>query len=107
MLDTLHRAASIVREQNTGAAKQAIEDNGLIDDGALMTALQAMLNVLPAISTSSGSKIDVHLEGASSDFEALEKLRALAFTVKVPKPDRQMMLTIFEREENDDDDESE
>ncbi len=52
MLDTLHQSAAIVRDQNTGAAKKAIDDNGLLDDATLLTALEALLNVLPAVANS-------------------------------------------------------
>ncbi len=95
MLDTLHQAASIVREHNTGAAKKALEDNGLNDDPTLLTALEALLNVLPAAPGSGTStKLDAHLAGAASDWEALEKLRRLAFAEQVPEPKRQMLLPL-------------
>jgi hypothetical protein len=94
MLDTLHQAAWIVREHNTGAAKKALEDNGLIDDPTLLTALEAFLNVLPAVANpGKGGKLDPHLAGAANDWEALEKLRKLAFSEQVPEPLRQMVLT--------------
>jgi putative DNA methylase len=95
MLDTLQQAASIVREHNTGAAKKALEHNGLIDDATLLTALEALLNVLPAAPSSGKStKLDAHLAGAASDWEALEKLRRLAFAERVPEPKRQMLLPL-------------
>ncbi|MFI5458095.1 MAG: hypothetical protein ACHRXM_21890 [Isosphaerales bacterium] len=95
MLDTLHHAAAIVRDQNTGAAKKAIEDNGLLDDATLLTALEALLNVLPAVGNpEKAPKLDANLAGASGDFDALEKLRKLAFAEQVPEPARQMLLPI-------------
>jgi adenine-specific DNA methylase len=93
MLNTLHQAAAIVRDQNTGAAKKAIEDNGLIDDTTMLTALEALLNVLPAVANpEKAPKLDANLAGASSDFDALEKLRKLAFAEQVPEPAKQMLL---------------
>ena len=87
MLNTLHQAASIVREKNTGASKKAIEDNGLLDDATLLTTLEALLNVLPTLaSTEKAPKLEAHLAAASSDFAALEKLRKLAFAGSVPPP---------------------
>ena len=87
MLDTLHQAASIVREQNTGAAQRAIDDAGLLDDATLLTALEALLNVLPAMANpEKAKKVDPNLVGASCDFDALEKLRRLAFSEQVPAP---------------------
>ncbi len=101
MLDTLHQAASIVRDQNTGAARKAIEDNGLRDDATLLTALEALLNVLPAAaSPGKPTKLDASLTGASSDWEALEKLRRLAFAEEVPEPARQLLLPVATVEED-------
>jgi putative DNA methylase len=95
MLDTLHQAAAIGRDQNTGAAKKAIVDNGLLEDATLLTALEALLNVLPAVANpEKGPKLDANLAGAGSDFEALETLRRLAFADQVPEPARQMLLPI-------------
>ena len=101
MLNTLHQAASIVREKNTGASKKAIEDHGLHDDATLLTTLEALLNVLPAVaSPEKAPKLEAHLAAASSDFTALEKLRKLAFAELVPEPARQMLLPIETLEED-------
>jgi putative DNA methylase len=108
MLNTLHQAAAIVRDQNTGAAKKAIEDNKLLDDATLLTALEALLNVLPAMaSPEKAPKLDAGLAGASGDWDALEKLRRLAFAEQVPEPARQLLLPIAtaENDEGDDDEE--
>lgn len=92
MLDTLHQAAAIVREQNTGIAQKAVLDAGLGDDATLLTALEALLNVLPALTNpDKGKKVDPSLVGASSDFDALEKLRRLAFAEQVPQPVQKML----------------
>jgi putative DNA methylase len=89
MLDRLHEAAYTVRFQNTEAARNRLESLRLLDDPTLMTALEALLNVLPPVSLLRGKKkLDPTLEGAASDFEALEKLRRLAFVEKVPEPKR-------------------
>ncbi|MGA2699556.1 MAG: DUF1156 domain-containing protein [Isosphaeraceae bacterium] len=102
MLNTLHQAASIVREKNTGASKKAIEDHGLHDDATLLTTLEALLNVLPAVaSTEKAPKLEAHLAAASSDFAALEKLRKLAFAEQVPEPARQLLLPIATAENDD------
>ena len=104
MLNTLHQAASIVREKNTGASKKAIEDNGLHDDATLLTTLEALLNVLPAVaSPEKAPKLEAHLAAASSDFAALEKLRKLAFAEQVPEPAKQLLLPITSGEVDLDD----
>jgi len=88
MLDRLHEAAYTVRFQNTEAARNRLESLRLVDDPTLLTALEALLNVLPPIAPRGKKKPDPNLEGAASDFEALEKLRRLAFAEKVPEPKR-------------------
>ena len=94
MLDCLHQAAWIAREQNTGAAQQVIDEAGLRHDPTLLTALEALLNVLPAPGATVGKKADATITGAGSDFEALEKLRRLAFAEEVPGP--YVQKTLFE-----------
>ncbi len=102
MLNTLHQAASIVREKNTGASRKAIEDHGLLDDATMLTTLEALLNVLPAVaSTEKAPKLEAHLAAASSDFAALEKLRKLAFAEQVPEPAKQLLLPIATAENDD------
>jgi adenine-specific DNA methylase len=87
MLDTLHWAAKTAREQNTGAAQSLIESAHLSGDPTLLTALEALLNVLPPGIVSAGKKKpDANLTGAANDFEALERLRKLAFSETVPAP---------------------
>jgi len=86
MLDTLHQAAVVAREQNTGAAAALIEESGLKGDPTLLTALEAVLNVLPPTAATGGKKPEEHLLAAANDFEALEKLRRLAFSEEVPEP---------------------
>jgi hypothetical protein len=87
MLDTLHWAAKVGREQNTGAARNLIEEAHLIGDPTLLTALEALLNVLPpGVALAGRKKPDANLTGAANDFEALERLRKLAFAETVPAP---------------------
>jgi adenine-specific DNA methylase len=88
MIDALHVAAYTIRAKNTEAAREMLERNGLLDDPAFHSALQALLEVLPV--SKSFTKIDVpkNAQGASSDFEALENLRKLAFTDHVQQPEQ-------------------
>jgi hypothetical protein len=88
MLDRLHEAAYTVRFQNTEAARNRLDSLRLLDDPTLLTALEALLNTLPPVLPKGKKKPDPSLEGAASDFEALEKLRRLAFAEKVPQPKR-------------------
>jgi len=107
MIDTLHHAARIVREQNTGAAKNMLEQMKLLDDPTLQTALQAMLNVLPPGMIARGKKKpDPLLSGAANDFEALEQLRRLAFAEAVPAPKIPEQTALFAAEDEQDDEEA-
>lgn len=83
MLDALHSAARIGREQNTGAARDFLEKAGLLQEEALKLALQTLLNVLPPPKTGNGKG---PLAGAAADCDALEKLRQLVFAVEIPAP---------------------
>lgn len=106
MLDTLHQAARIAREQNTGAARNMLESAKLRDDPTLLTALEALLNVLPPGLIARGKKKpDALLSGAANDFEALENLRRLAFAEAVPAPyiPEQMPLPELASGEDDED----
>jgi hypothetical protein len=104
MLDTLHHAALVGREQNTGAAQAVLENAGLLKDSTLLTAMEALLNVLPAPGAAAGKKKDDSLGGASSDCEALEKLRRLALSEEIPEP-KFSYLVLFSKESMGDDEE--
>ena len=86
MLDTLQWAALTGREQNTGAARSILESARLLDDPTFLTALEAILNVLPPAAATSKKKKEDPLLGAANDFQALERLRRLAFADQVPEP---------------------
>ena len=107
MLDTLHWAAKVAREQNTGAAKNLIEEARLKEDPTFLTALEAMLNVLPPSLPSSKKKPDANLSGAANDFQALERLRKLAFaeTVPAPKLAEQILLELPQSPDAEDEEE--
>ena len=108
MLDTMQQAARISREQNTGAARNLLEEAKLLDDPTLLTALEALLNVLPpGMIARSKKKPDHLLSGAASDFEALENLRKLAFAETVPAPKiPEQMLLVTEPDPDEEDEEA-
>jgi hypothetical protein len=91
MLDALHKAARMGREQNTGVAKDFLERANLNKDPAFMLALEAVLNVLPLPQSSPDIK-NGPLNGAAADCNALEKLRQLAFPTEIPRTYRQLPL---------------
>jgi hypothetical protein len=72
-----------------------------LGDTTLLTALEALLNVLPAVpNLDKAPKLDANLAGASSDWDALEKLRRLAFSEQVPEPARQLLLPMTTTDED-------
>ncbi len=97
LIDTLHSAAYLAQTQNVGAAKQMLEEKGMLDNPGLRAALEALLNVLRP--TASAKQTDTALANAATDFEALNKLRLLAFAEQIPTVPLPTSLTLpFERE---------
>jgi putative DNA methylase len=97
LIDTLHSAAYLAQTQNVGAAKQMLEEKGLLNHPGLRAALEALLNVLRP--TASGKQTDAALANAASDFEALNKLRLLAFAEQIPTVPLPVTLALpFDRE---------
>ncbi len=83
MIDALHSAARIIREQNTGAAKEMLERADLLTSPSFKMALEVTLNVLPPPKTGTGP-----IAGAADDCGALEKLRQLAYSKEIPQPEQ-------------------
>ncbi len=92
MLNVLHHAARLGREQNTGAGKQLLEQLEVLSDPVFKTALETMLNVLPAPALAAGSSASI--AGAAADAAALEKLRRLCFTDDDVPPPEQMWFQV-------------
>ncbi len=92
IVDALHHVAWRIRQGNLQAGRELVERENLTTDAAFQAGLTAMLEVLPISAAFTHIDLD---EGpvaeAASDFEALENLRRLMFTDRVPEP-RQMQL---------------
>jgi putative DNA methylase len=88
MIDALHFAAYTIRTKSTDAAREVLEKNGLLNDPGFHTALQAVLEVLPVSKNFTKMDVPKNAIGASSDFEALENLRKLAFAEHVQEPEQ-------------------
>lgn len=86
MIDALHHAAHQCRTKTLEAARELLERAGIINDANFRSAMQAILEVLPVGTAFSGIDLPTDASGASNDFEALEKLRRLAFADQVEKP---------------------
>ncbi len=86
MIDAVHHAANIARTRSLTAAKELLEKVGLINEPAFMTALKAVLEVLPVSKAFTGIDLEGEIAASGNDFEALEKLRVLAFSGQVSRP---------------------
>ncbi len=94
-LDTVHRAAYLVRTGSVEMARARLEEAGVLEEPGFLATLQALLEVLPPSRAFSGIDPVKGTEGAASDFEALEKLRRAVLAEKVPEPQQ---LALFREE---------
>jgi len=88
MIDAVHFAAHLGRTRTLQAASDMLARNGSATEPAFHAALEAVLEVLPVGNAFSGIDLDGDLAAAGSDFEALEKLRRLAFAEQVDPPEQ-------------------
>jgi hypothetical protein len=86
MLDALHHAAHRARTRSLEIARDLLEDAGISNDPMFLTAMEAVLEVLPPSRTFTNVELTGDLKSASDDFDALEKLRRLAYADKVDEP---------------------
>lgn len=91
MIDALHHAANQARTRTLDAGRELLEKAGVVSDTGFAPALLAVLEVLPISRAFGAPDVLDSCEGAASDFEALEKLRRLAFSDRVDAP-RQLEL---------------
>ena len=85
-IDSIHHCAHRARSIDLNAAKQLLDDNGLANSPVFLTALEAVLEVLPLSARYTGFDPVKAAAPAASDFEALENLRRLALAEQVPAP---------------------
>jgi putative DNA methylase len=85
-IDAIHHCAHRARSIDLNAAKQLLDDNGLANSPIFLTALEAVLEVLPLSARYTGFDPVKAAAPAASDFEALENLRRLALAEQVPAP---------------------
>jgi adenine-specific DNA methylase len=94
-IDAIHHCAHRARSIDLNAAKQLLDDNGLANSSVFLTALEAVLEVLPLSARYTGFDPVKAAAPAASDFEALENLRRLALAEQVPAP-KQLELVLAE-----------
>ncbi|CAN5441847.1 DUF1156 domain-containing protein [soil metagenome] len=86
MLDAIHHAAHLARTRTLDAGRELLEAAGVSNDQLFFASLEAVLEVLPVGNAFSGLELDGDLEASAGDFEALEKLRRLAYSDHVDQP---------------------
>jgi adenine-specific DNA methylase len=86
-IDALHHVAYRIRKQGLQAGRDFVERNGFDKEQPFVTALTAVLEVLPVSKTFTKVADEAGLVAeAASDFDALEHLRRLLFTDRIPEP---------------------
>jgi len=87
MIDVLHHAAHRVRQQGPNAGREMLEQSGVDEQAGFLAALTVVLEVLPVSSTYTRVPGETGpVADAAGDFDALERLRRLAFSDQVPEP---------------------
>lgn len=89
LIDALHHAAYRARKDGLEAGRRLLEEGGAARHPSFPLALQALLEVLPVSSTfTKVADAKGAVAEAASDFDALEHLRRLAFSDRVPEPEQ-------------------
>lgn len=88
MIDSLHHAAHFVRTRGVESAIEALDKAGVAHEDEFKVAMEALLEVLPPSKTFSGIEADKAVKPAADDFDALEKLRRIAYANEIGAPDQ-------------------
>lgn len=86
MIDALHHAAHVMRTRGAEAAQEMLEQAGVAKEDEFKVAMEALLEVLPPSKTFSGIDADKAVKPAADDFDALEKLRRIAYDGEIGEP---------------------
>jgi hypothetical protein len=88
MIDALHHIAKAARAVSLQAAQELLAKHGLGAEPEFLTALEAVLEVLPVGKAWCGFDLPDAAQGAGADFDALENLRRLALAEQVRAPEQ-------------------
>lgn len=87
MIDALHHAAWAGRQRSIEAARELVANAGLTGDATFLNALEALLEVLPPSCGFIGFDVaEGEAKASADDFDALEKLRRVAFAERIDEP---------------------
>jgi adenine-specific DNA methylase len=85
-IDAIHHAAHAARTRTLQAAQELLERTGAAQEPVFLSALEAVLEVLPPSRAFTGFDPADAVLPSATDFEVLENLRRLAFADRVDKP---------------------
>ena len=88
MIDAIHHAAHAARSHTLDAARELLQKHRVDTDPAFLSALEAVLEVLPVGRGYAKLELPDGAQGAGTDFDALESLRRLAFADQVGEPEQ-------------------
>ena len=88
MIDAVHHAAHAARSRSLTAARELLERAGVGEEPRFVTALEAVLEVLPLSPDITGAKLTGDVRAAGDDFQALYELSRLAYSDRVDEPDQ-------------------
>lgn len=88
MIDTLHHAAHLARSRSLASARETLEQRGVSRDSRFLTALKAVLEVLPMSPAITGVRLGDDAVAAGDDFEALYNLSRLAYHDDIGEPEQ-------------------
>ena len=86
MIDAIHHAANTARTRSLTAARELLANAGVDQDVRFLTALEAVLEVLPVSAAFTGIELEGDAAAAGSDFEALYNLTRLAYGDQIDEP---------------------
>ena len=88
MIDALHHAAHAARSRSLTAARELLDRAGVAEEPRFVTALEAVLEVLPLSPDITGTKLTGDARAAGDDFQVLYELSRLAYSDRVDEPDQ-------------------
>lgn len=88
MMDALHHLAKAARAVSLESAQELLAKHNLGNEPNFLTAIEAVLEVLPVGKGWSGFELPDAAAGAGADFDALENLRRLSLADKVAEPEQ-------------------
>ena len=86
MIDAIHHAANLARIQSLAAARDVLAKAQIDQEPRFLTALEAVLEILPVSSAFSGIELTGDVAASGSDFEALYGIVRLAYRDRIDEP---------------------